>query len=261
MSGRTVLVQGAANKKSVAFRVGKSLEAAGAHVIWAVHTEARRDELAERLGTAPVLVVDAAKQDEIDACAATLGNDHPPLDGYVHSIAFADYSDGLRPFHETRREHFLEAVNVSAFSLIAMSNALAPRFREGASVVTISISTTSMASENYGYMAPVKAALDSSVVFLAKSFSPSVRFNSVRAGLLKTSSSAGIPGYLESYLFAEAATLRGKGPTTDEVADTALFLLSPRSTGINAKGLVVDAGMDVNYFDAEIVRKVSAPDR
>jgi enoyl-[acyl-carrier protein] reductase I len=124
-------------------------------------------------------------------------------------------------------------------------------------VVTISISTTRMAAENYGCMAPVKAALDSSVVFLAKSFSAfsEVRFNSVNAGLLKTSASAGIPGYLESYLFAERATLRKRALKTEEVADAVLFLLSPRSSGINAQGLVVDAGMGVNYFDREIVER------
>ena len=93
---------------------------------------------------------------------------------------------------------------------MALANAFREHFEPDASVVAISISTTRMASENYGYMAPIKAALDSSVVFLAKSFSAtsSVRFNAVKAGPLKTSASAGIPGYLDNYLFAEGATLR-----------------------------------------------------
>ena len=112
-----------------------------------------------------------------------------------------------------------------------------------------------MAAENYGYMAPIKAALDSSVVFLAKSFSAfsNVRFNAVCAGLLKTSASAGIPGYVDSYLFAEQATLRKKALKTQEVADATVFLLSGRSAGINAQRLVVDAGMGVNYFDRDLV--------
>ena len=119
-----------------------------------------------------------------------------------------------------------------------------------------------MAAENYGYMAPIKAALDSTVVFLAKSFSAfsEVRFNAVRAGLLKTASSAGIPGYLESYLYGESATLRKRGVATAEVANTVLFLLSERSAGINAQGIVVDAGMGVNYFDSSIVRRVTESD-
>src|SRR6185437_5941485 len=125
-----------------------------------------------------------------------------------------------------------------------------------ASVVTISISTTRMASENYGFMAPVKAALDSSLVFLAKSFSQfsQVRFNAVAPGLLKTSASAGIPGYVDAYLYAEQATLRKQAVRTEEVADVAAFLLSPRSAGINAQRIVVDAGMSTNYFDAELIK-------
>jgi enoyl-[acyl-carrier protein] reductase I len=129
-------------------------------------------------------------------------------------------------------------------------------------VVAISISTTRMAAENYGYMGPVKAALDSALVFLAKSFSQfsQIRFNSVNAGLLKTSASAGIPGYIDSYLHAEQLTLRGKALTTEEVASTALFLLSERSSGINTQGIILDAGMSVNYFDKEIVRKSTRPE-
>jgi enoyl-[acyl-carrier protein] reductase I len=112
-----------------------------------------------------------------------------------------------------------------------------------------------MASESYGFMAPVKAALDSSLAFLAKSFSrfSQVRFNAVGAGLLKTSASAGIPGYVDAYLFAERAIPRKSGLGTQEVADTAVFLLSPRSSGINAQTLIVDAGMAINYFDSEII--------
>lgn len=119
-----------------------------------------------------------------------------------------------------------------------------------------------MASPNYGYMAPIKAALHSSAVFLAKSFSAdtNVRFNSVRAGLLKTSASAGIPDYVPNYLYAEQATLRGKAVQTGEVANAIAFLLSPRSSGINAQGIVIDAGMRTNYFDKEIVRRVTRPD-
>ena len=114
-----------------------------------------------------------------------------------------------------------------------------------------------MAAENYGYMAPVKAALDSSVCFLAKTFSKfsKVRFNAVNPGLLKTSASAGIPGYIDSFLHAEKATLRKEAVQTEEVANTIAFLLSPRSSGINAQRIVIDAGMEINYFDEEIIRE------
>ena len=115
-----------------------------------------------------------------------------------------------------------------------------------------------MASENYGFMAPIKAALDSSLAFLAKSFSSfsRVRFNAVGPGLLKTSASAGIPGYVDSYLYAERVIPRGQAVRTEEAASVAAFLLSSASSGINAQTIVVDAGMAINYFDSAIVKRV-----
>tara|TARA_R110002126_G_scaffold4409_9_gene23166 strand:+ start:7128 stop:7949 length:822 start_codon:yes stop_codon:yes gene_type:complete len=261
LAGRKVLVTGLANKKSVAAHIGQQLEAVGATPIYMVRTPERRDDVAKLVGERDVYVCDVRHEDQVAQLAEDLTRDHPQLDGIVHSIAFANYEDGMKPFHETRKEHFLEAIDVSCYSLVGLSNALAEHLTPGASVVTISISTTTMAAENYGYMAPAKAALDSAVVFLAKSFaSRNVRFNGVRAGLLKTRSSAGIPGYADAWLFGEAATLRGKGLATPEVASTALFLLSPRSSGINAQGLVVDAGMGVNYFDCELVKRATRTD-
>lgn len=260
LAGKTVLVCGAANKKSVAWQAGARLQEAGAEVVWSVHTEARRAELAPRLA-GRVLVCDVTQDSELARLAAALG-EHPPLAGALHSIAHADYSAGWKPFHETPRRAFLEAVDASAFSFVALANALRPRLAPDASLVATSISSTRTAAENYGYMAPVKAALDSAVVFLAKSFSAfsQVRVNAVCAGPLKTSASAGIPGYVESYLFAEQLTLRKRGLETREVADCALFLLSPRSSGINALGLVVDAGMGVNAFDQRIVKRSVRPE-
>jgi enoyl-[acyl-carrier protein] reductase I len=259
LEGKTVLVVGVSTRRSVGYHVGTQLKEAGARVAWVVHTEERKAELSKRLGDDDVYVCDVEEESAILALRDSLAADHPVIDGLVHSIAFANYEGGFKPFHETKKADFLQAIDISAYSLVSLAGTLKELLARDASVVTISISTTRMASENYGYMAPVKAALDSAVVFLAKSFSAfgEVRFNAVRAGLLKTSSSAGIPGYLESYLFAEKATLRKRGVATGEVADTVLFLLSPRSAGINAKGIVVDAGMDTNYFDAEIVSKVT----
>ena len=177
----------------------------------------------------------------------------------MHSIAFANYQSGVKPFHETGKADFLQSIDITCFSLIQLANAFKDLLDEQASVVTVSISTTRMAAENYGYMAPAKAALDSSVAFLAKSFSAfsRVRFNAVCAGLLKTSASAGIPGYLKPYLFAEQATLRKAALKTSEVGDAVAFLISERSSGINAQGIVIDAGMSVNYFDNDLVDKAT----
>jgi len=257
LSDKWVLVMGVANRKSVACHTARVLQAAGAKLIVSVHSEERIAAAKKLLGEeTPVIVCDVEQQEQIDALAGSVAEVTNQLHGIVHSIAYADYSGGWLPFNETPRDAFLQAVNISCFSLTAVSHALKQLLDpEQGSVVTVSISTTRMAAENYGYMAPVKAALDSSVAFLAKSFSlfSKVRFNAVCPGLLKTASSAGIPGYVDSYLFAEKATLRKEAVQTAEVANAIAFLLSPRSSGINAQGLVLDAGMSTNYFDKSIV--------
>ena len=132
------------------------------------------------------------------------------LDGVLHSIAFANYSEGIKPFHETKREDFLQATQISSFSLVELARISKPFLRDNSSVVTVGISSTEVTAENYGYMAPIKASLETSVRYLAKSFSKdsNVRFNSVNAGPLKTSASAGIPGYLINYMYAEKLTFR-----------------------------------------------------
>jgi len=167
---------------------------------------------------------------------------------------------GFQAFHETRREDYLQATAISSFSLVEIARACKPLLKADASVVAISISSQVMA-ENYGYMSPIKAALDSSVRFLAKSFSADcrIRFNTVNSGPLKTSASAGIPGYLENYLYAEKLTLRKEAITTQEVANAAVFLLSPASSGINGAGITVNQGMDLNYFDREVVQAATRP--
>lgn len=261
LEGRAILVMGVANKKSVAWQTARQLEEAGATVIYSVRSEARREQVAKLLAGREVHVCDVEEEAQIARLAADVTAAHPTLHGLLHSIAFARYEGGWKKFHEVAKDEFLQAVDISCYSLIALSRAFADAFADDASVVTISISTTTMAAENYGYMAPIKAALDSSLAFLAKSFSDrGVRFNAVRAGLLKTSASAGIPGYVDAYLFAEKATLRGRGLATSEVASTASFLLSPRSSGINAQGVVVDAGMATNYFDRALVKQALRDD-
>ena len=261
------VIFGMANKKSMACVIGRTLVSRGAKVIHVVRSEERVAE-AERLFPASrVFVCDVEDEanivrvrDEIAEWLKGEGKD-AKIDGIVHSIAFANYSEGIKPFHETEKADFLQAVNISCFSLISIANYFKDLLAKDASVVTISISTTRMAAENYGYMAPVKAALDSSLVFLAKSFSEfsEVRFNAVAPSLLKTSASAGIPGYVDSYLYAEQVIPRKRALATQEAANLVVFLMSRRSSGINCQTMVVDAGMSVNYFDKEIVQKVVSP--
>lgn len=259
LEGKSILVTGVANRKSVAHHIGKLLESEGADVIYSVRSEARRESVEKLLGPRPAMVCDVEREDEIARLRDEVAKRTPVLHGLVHSIAFANYAEGMKAFHETGKRDFLQAMDITCYSLIALANAFKDMFDRKASVVAVSISTTRMAAENYGYMAPAKAALDSAICFLAKSFShfSEVRFNTVNPGLLKTSASAGIPGYIDSYLHAESLTLRKRAVATEEVANAAAFLLSERSSGINAQGIVLDAGMSINYFDKNFIRKGS----
>lgn len=258
LTDKTIVVFGVANKKSVAWHIAKTLEEHGATVVYVVRSEARRESLSKLLSDRSVFVCDVEFEDQISEVRDQIANQYPEIHGLVHSIAFAAYDEsGIKPFHETGKQQLLRTFDISCFSLIAIANAFKDLLVRDASVVTISISTTTMASESYGFMAPVKAALDSSLAFLAKSFSnfSNVRFNAVAPGLLKTSASAGIPGYVDAYLYAEQVIPRKAAVQTSEVANAACFLLSPRSSGIQAQQIVIDAGMAINYFDAGVIER------
>ena len=262
VSGKCFVVFGLANKKSIATAIGRTLTEQGARIILVVRSEERVKNAAKLFPDSPTFICDVEDEAQIervrDEISREIGAEQGGrIDGIVHSIAFANYSEGLTPFHATPKRDFLQAVDISCFSFISIANYFKDLLSPDGAMVTISISTTRMAAENYGYMAPIKAALDSSLCFLAKSFSEfsRVRFNAVAPSLLKTSASAGIPGYIDSYLFAEQAMLRKEALTTQEAADTAVFLLSQRSSGINCQTIVVDGGMSVNYFDQAIIEK------
>ena len=262
LAGRNIVVIGVANRRSVAWAVSQVLLEAGANLIYLFKDQALLDKNRKLIGdTAPAMVCNVENDEDVASLPERIAPYAPVVHGLVHSIAFANFSEGLKPFHATLKRDFLQAVDISCFSLLNLCNSLKGLFAPDASIVTMSISTTRMASENYGYMGPIKAALDSSVAFLAKSLSqevsPDIRVNAVGASLLKTSASAGIPGYIDAYLFAEQVIPRRRALETEEPAQVLAFLLSPRASGINAQTIIVDAGMSINYFDRDIIRKTT----
>lgn len=248
VSGKTFYIAGVANKKSVAYFTAKTLIENGANCIFSGQTDAHIETIKKLFPNSPAFIFDVEKDKDLAIKINT------KIDGMVHSLAFANFSEGPKPFHETKREDYLQAAQISCFSLVEMANQLKELLNDSASIVTISISNTKATS--YGYLGPIKAMLDATVPFLAKSLSEfsKVRVNAVGAGPLKTSASAGIPDYIDNYLYAEALTLRKEALETQEVANTVCFLLSPKSSGINASTLIVDAGMSSNYFDQNIVK-------
>lgn len=260
LENKHFLILGIANKKSVAYHVAKELINCGAVLTLSVQSEAAKQKIEKFFPRSSFVICDVEKNEDLKKLEHAITT---PLDGIVHSIAYAnfDLSSGTLPrFRETSRKDFLQAIQISCWSLVEVSHVLKSKLKTNASVVTVSVSHPQMTS--YGYMGPIKSALETTIAYLAKDYSEDsqVRFNAVGAGPLKTSASAGIPNYLENYLFAEELTLRKKNLETREVADTILFLLSPRSSGINAQTLRVDAGMNCNFFDQAVVKKATRPD-
>lgn len=253
IKGKTFLISGASNKKSVATQVALKLKALGAQVIFTVQSEEHQKRIEKIFPEEKKFILDVQNENDLLALQKNLTESQIQLDGLLHSLAYAHLQPSL-PFHATPWEDFAQATQISSYSLMALSNALQELFSPQASVVTISISDTKATS--YGYMGPIKASLEAMVSYLAKSFSEfsEIRFNAVCSGPLKTSASAGIPNYIDNYLFAEELTMRKRALQTSEVANVTTFLLSPLSSGINATGILVDAGMRSNHFDQSVVQ-------
>lgn len=251
-------IAGVANKKSVASFVAKKLIEEGAKVILSAQNEKNLASIKKLFPESPSFILDVEYSDQLNSLKTEVQKYTSVLHGFLHSMAFANFSEGPKPFHETKLEDYLQACHISCFSLTQMSNQIKDLLDKNSSVVTISISNTKATS--YGYLGPIKAMLDTSVAYLAKSFSEfsNIRFNTISAGPLKTSASAGIPDYIENYLYSEQLTMRKESLKTDEVANSVVFLLSSASSGINAENLVIDAGMNANYFDQTIVKKFSS---
>lgn len=247
---------GAANQKSVAAVTAKMIKEFGGKIILSVQNEKIGEKVKKLFPDDPIYFCDVADENDIKNFGLKLKKDnHLSIDGLLHSLAFANFIPG-RAYYEVPYHDFLEAAKISCLSLGSVCHSIKDLFQQEASVVTVSISSTKATS--YGLLGPIKAMLDSTIPYLAKSFSnfSKVRFNSVAAGPLKTSASAGIPGFLENYIYSEKLMLRGFGLKTEEVANTILFLLSSRSGGINGTSIVVDGGMGGNYFDDAIVKCV-----
>lgn len=255
IAGKSFFITGVANKKSVATAIAQELIENGAKVIFSAQNEKNLASINKIFPDCDAFILDVEDADSMSELKLNLQKYSKNLAGFVHSIAFANFAEGPKPFHETKLQDYLQACHISSFSLVQITNEIKDLLDCDASIVTISISSTKATS--YGYLGPIKAMLETTCAYLAKSLSEfsQIRVNSIGAGPLKTSASAGIPNYIENYLYSEALTMRKKSLATREVAQCALYLLSPLASGINAQNIIVDAGMSANYFDQRVVER------
>jgi enoyl-[acyl-carrier protein] reductase I len=251
LSGRLGLVVGVANKRSISWAIAQAAARSGARLALtypSARLEENVRELAAGLENAIVLPCDVTSDEQIAALAQSLDAEFGGLDFALHGAAFAPASELSNRFIQTTRDGFRTALDVSAYSLIAITSACVPLFekRGGGSVVTLTHIGSDRVFPNYNVMGVAKAALEASVRYLAADLGPqNIRVNAVSAGPIKTLAAAGIPGF-STMLQAQRdrAPLR-RGMELGEIADAAVFLLSQEGRAITGEVLMVDAGYHV----------------
>ena len=248
LSGKTGLVVGVANKRSIAWAIAEAAARAGARLAITYQGERLAEnvrELAGSLADPLIMPCDVADDGQIDAVFARIREDFGGLDFVVHGAAFAPREELSAPFVQTSREGFRTALDISAYSLIALARGAAPMMeaRGGGSILTLTYLGSERVFQNYNVMGVAKAALESSVRYLAADLGPkNIRVNAISAGPIKTLAAAGISGFSSILqVYRDRAPLR-RAVETAEVADAALFLLGPAGRAVTAEVLMVDAG-------------------
>jgi enoyl-[acyl-carrier protein] reductase I len=250
-AGKQGLVLGVANKRSIAWAIARATAAQGARLAltYQGRFEDHVRELSQGLDPAPlVLPCDVTSDAEIERLFADIDREFGGLDFLVHGAAFAPREELTAPFSQTTREGFRIALDVSAYSLIALTRAALPLFerRGGGSVLTLSYLGAVRVFPNYNVMGVAKAALEASVRYLAADVGvKNVRVNAISAGPIKTLAAAGISGFSSILsVYRDRASLR-RNVEASEIGDAAAFLLSPAASGITGEVLMVDAGYHV----------------
>jgi len=251
LAGKIGLIVGVANKRSLSWAIAQAAASEGATLVltYQGRFEEHVRELAEALTPRPlVLPLDVQNDAEIDAVFAAIQQHDGGLDFLVHGVAFANRDDITNPFAQTSREGFRLAMDISAYSLIALARGARPLMaaRGGGSIVTLTYLGSTRVFPNYNVMGVAKAALESSVRYLAADLGPeNIRVNAISAGPIKTLAAAGIGGFSSILgVVREKAPLR-RAIEASEVADAALFLLGQAGRGVTGEVLMVDSGYHV----------------
>jgi enoyl-[acyl-carrier protein] reductase I len=250
LTGKTALILGVANKWSLAYAIAQAFAREGGKVILTYQGERQKltvqalaDELAP--GT-EVLACDVTIQQELDNVASTLRAGGAKLDVVVHSIAFANRDDLSRPFVETSRDGYLLAQEVSSYSLVSVSRALAPLMTDGGSILTLSYLGAVRVVPNYNVMGVAKAALEACVRYLAHDLGPlNIRVNAISAGPVKTASARAVKDFSKMLDGVAANSPLRRNADPAEVADTAVFLASSLGRGVTGNVIYVDAGYQI----------------
>ena len=248
LTGKTGLIVGIANKRSIAWAIAQAASAAGARLAVTYQGERLEEnvrELAVALHDPLILPCDVTIDAQIDDVFSAIDKEFGGLDFVVHGAAFAPREELMAPFVQTSRDGFRLSMDVSAYSLIALSRGAVPLMerRGGGSILTLTYLGSERVFQNYNVMGVAKAALESTVRYLAADLGPkSIRVNAISAGPIKTLAAAGIAGFSSILqIYRDRAPLR-RTVETAEVADAAMFLLSSAGRAVTAEILMVDGG-------------------
>ncbi len=247
LKGKKGIVFGVTNKRSIAWAIAETLHQAGARLAFGYQGE-RLKETIEKLTKDfqdPLLMAcDVSKDDELDAVFNTLEKNFGTLDFIVHSVAYAPPTTFEAPFYQTQRSDWHTAMDVSAYSLVAIAQRAQPLMSAGGSIITLSYLAAERVVPHYNMMGVAKAALEASVRFLAYDLGPQgVRVNAISAGPVRTIAARSIAGFGDMYSKAGAQSMLKRNITQEEVAGLALSLIADQlGGGITGETIYVDAG-------------------
>lgn len=254
LDGKRAIVMGVGNQRSIAWGIATAFQREGALLAFNYATERLRENVEKLVVTLPghermpVLPCDVSKQEEIDAFFATIGERWGTADVLVHSIAYAAVEDLRGRFHEISRDGMKLAIDISAFSLIALTRAALPLFEKagGGSVMSLTYNAVDRVIPSYNSMAMAKAVLEAETRYLAADLGPSnIRVNTISAGPLKTLAGSAVKGISSARdLMTEKSPLR-RNITQEEVGNVAVFLASEMSRAVTGATIFADNGFNV----------------
>ena len=249
LEGKNGLIVGVANKHSIAWAIAQSAVREGARLAFNYQNDRLKgnvEELANTIEGAKIFPCDVSNDDEITAMMKNVEAEMGQLDFLVHSVAYAPREELTGEFVNTTRQGFATALDISAYSLVAVSRAALPLMKDGGSIITLSYLGAERVVPHYNVMGVAKAALEASVRYLANDLGPQgIRVNAISAGPIRTLAARGVSGITKMVdHHREVAPLR-RATEQAEVGDTALFLLSSLGRGITGEVIYVDGGYHI----------------
>ncbi len=249
MTGKRGLVMGVANERSIAWGIAKALHAEGAELAFSYQGEAfgkRVEPLAASLGSSLMVDVDVTDDASMDACFAQLKEAWGSLDFVIHAIAFSDKSELTGRFINTSRDNFKNSLSISCFSFIDVARRASELMPEGGTLLTLTYQGSNRVTPFYNVMGVAKAALESSVRYLANDLGPQgIRVNAISPGPMKTLAGAAIGGARKTFKATEANSPLRANATLEAVGGTAVYLASDYGACTTGEIITVDGGFHV----------------